>query len=84
MESYAPHSNVQHRVTGVLNSLVQKAFLKYLALFVLVGLGTFLVLHYHTDLLKDEDGQKKTLHQAAVAAGVALLASAGVLFARIM
>lgn len=78
-------TGIRKRVTGVINSLVQRAFLNYMALVAVVGLATFVVLHYWTDLFRDEDtGHKKVLHQALAAAAVAGAAAATAFFARLL
>jgi len=78
-------TGIRKRIGGVINRLAQKAFLNYLILVVIVGVATFLVLHYYTDLFKDKDtGRKKTMHQAIAAAGVAIVAAVAAFFARLL
>jgi len=76
-------TGIKQRVTGVINRLTQRALLSYLALVTVVGVVTYLVLHYWTDLFKDDTGNKIVLHQALVAAGIALVAAATAFFGRL-
>ena len=75
---------IRKRVAGVVNRLTQKALLSYLALILVVGGVTFLVLHYYTDLFKDEKENKVILHQALAAGGVALAAAVAAFFGRLL
>jgi len=85
MDPSAEKVGIRKRVTGVINRLAQRAFLNYLALVVVVGVATFLVLHYWTDVFKNEEtGKKKILHQAVAAAGVAVIAAVAAFFARLL
>lgn len=77
-------TGIRKRVAGVVNRLAQKALLSYLALIVVVGAATFLVLHYYTELFKDEKGNKVVLHQALAAGGVALAAAVAAFFTRLL
>jgi hypothetical protein len=77
-------SGIRQRVSGVINRLIQRSLLNYLALVVVVGIATFLVLHYYTELFKNEDGKKIVLHQAIAAAGVAVIAAVAAFFARLL
>jgi len=76
-------TGVKGRVMGVVNKLVQFVFLKYVALFALVGVVTFLGLHYWTDIFRNEDGTKNVLNQALASLAVALVACIAVFFLRL-
>lgn len=77
-------SGIRQRVSGVINRLLQRAFLNYVALIAVVGVATFLVFHYYTQLFKNEDGKKVVLHQAIASAGVAVVAAVAAFFARLL
>lgn len=80
----AQKTGIRHRVSGVINRLLQRAFLNYVALVAVVGVATFLVFHYYTDLFKNEDGKKVVLHQSLAAAGVAVVAAVTAFFTRLL
>jgi predicted ABC-type exoprotein transport system permease subunit len=83
-DSSAP-TGVRARVMGVINKLVQRTFINYVLLFSLVGLASFVVLHYWTDLFKHpETGKKKTLEQALAAGGIAFVAALTAFFTRML
>lgn len=84
MDKLSSDSGVRARVMDVINKLVQRTFLNYVLMFTIVGLATFLVLHYWTDLFKDSKGKKKTLEQALAAGGVAFAAALTLFFTRML
>lgn len=76
---------IRQRVSGVINRLVRRTFLNYAALVAVVGVVTFLVMHYYTDLFKNEEtGNKRIIHQAIAAGGVAVVAAVAAFFARLL
>jgi len=84
LRSDAP-TGVRARVVGVINKLVQRTFLNYAALFTVVGVAAFLVLHYWTALFKHpETGRKQILRQAGAAAALGVIASAFAFFTRML
>jgi hypothetical protein len=76
-------SGTQGRVMGVINKLIQFVFLKYVALFTVIFVVTFLGLHYWTDIFTTDDGSKNTLYQGLASGAVALLACLAVFFLRL-
>lgn len=71
------------RLMSVVQTLVQRSFFRYLALFVVVGLALWLVFQYGSDLFKDETGSTLIWYQAGVAAAAALVISVGFYFSRL-
>lgn len=68
-----------------LDSIVQSVFLKYLALFVVVGLGSYVAIHYGTSWFKDASTNTiRVWEQAGVSMAIALTVCLGVFFSRMM
>lgn len=76
-------TGTQGRVMGVINKLIQFVFLKYVALFTVLFVATFLGLHYWTDIFTTDDGSKNILYQGLASGAVALLACLAVFFLRL-
>uniref|UniRef100_A0A6C0JVW6 Uncharacterized protein n=1 Tax=viral metagenome TaxID=1070528 RepID=A0A6C0JVW6_9ZZZZ len=76
--------DVKDRVTTLIQRLVQRAFLQYLALFVIVGLGFWLFFHYGTEWFKNEDGTKQIWMQAGAAFAMALAICTIAYFTRLL
>ena len=83
VQSGSVQAGTQGRVMGVINKLIQFVFLKYVALFAVVGVFTFLGLHYWTDIFTTDGGSKNTLYQALASGAVALLACLSVFVLRL-
>ena len=76
---------VRDRVMDLVNRLVQRAFLQYLALFVVAALGFWLFLHYGTTWFDDvTTGQKRIWAQAGLSIALALGVCAVAYFTRLL
>lgn len=75
--------STQLKLQGVMQSLIQRSFLQYLALFVVSGLGAWLFLHYGTEWFKDAaTGDIRIWEQAGVALGFAIVVALVAFFTR--
>jgi hypothetical protein len=83
VQSGSVQTGTQGRVMGVINKLIQYVFLKYVALFTVIFVATFLGLHYWTDIFREQDGSKNALNQGLASSAVALLACLAVFFLRL-
>lgn len=73
------------RIKNLIASLVQKSYLLYLALFVSVGLISYIFLHYGTSWFKNTtDDTIRVWEQAGAAFGAALLVCIIAFFTRML
>lgn len=77
--------NQPSRIQSILQTLIQRSFFQYLALFLVVGVGSWLALHYGTNIFKNASSDTvRVWEQAGVAFGIALAVSAVAFFARLL
>jgi hypothetical protein len=77
--------NPKSRIYSLIESLIQRSFLSYLALFTIVGVGSYLALHYGTNWFQNvTDNTTRVWEQAGVAFGIALLVCAVAFFSRLL
>jgi len=73
------------RISNLISMLIQRSFLVYLALFTVVGVGSYLALHYGTDWFQNvSNSTTRVFEQAGVAFGVALLVCSVAFFSRLL
>lgn len=71
------------RLKNFVQTMIQRSYLQYLALFTVTAIASYVLLHYGTNWFKDADTDTiRVWEQAGTAAGVALIVALVAFFTR--